>query len=307
MHLEAAPRSESELAERLRMYSLSRPQVRRSSRPKLSIRTRCPEMRERGMPSPHRDPFAYDRPFYWSQQKLEILEKYAKAATPILAKIGKHRVTFVDLMAAGGYYTSGHPGSTGHFAQVAEANRAAGRNVRCIAYEIDSEMFALLQTNTAPARDFVTVRNAAWETQVHELLKEIEGDFVVFFIDPIGLREVSWEALLPIINRPFSELLINFPSTTAARLAGRWARGTQSAEGSRERLDTVFGGDSWMKAAAIEDGQLHEHLAESYADRVQTVGKYEAVFWQVIRLQGFAVRRSITSCLHHGTCWPSTS
>ena len=209
-------------------------------------------------------PFPYEQPQYWSLLKLELLEKYSEAAAAILGSQG-HRVTFVDLMAAEGYYASGDPGSTGRLAGIAERNAAAGRTVRCIAYESNTTAFARLQGNVAHAHEWVDVRNARWEDHTAELLDELQGDFVLFFVDPMGL--ISWQALAPLAQRAHSEVMVNFSSTTAARLAGRWRRGGSTAAADAARLDDVFGGRHWTQP--IEDASayapLNQRLADTYA------------------------------------------
>ena len=139
-------------------------------------------------------PFPYKQPTYWSLLKLELLEKYSEAVAAILGA-GGHRVTFVDLMAAEGYYASGDPGSTGRLASIAERNAAAGRVVRCIAYESNTAAFARLRANVAQVTEWVDVRNERWEEHTSELLAELRGDFVLFFVDPMGL--ISWRAPCP--------------------------------------------------------------------------------------------------------------
>lgn len=234
----------------------------------------------------HRGPFGFERPFYWSLQKLEILEKYAQAAAPILAR--NHRVTFVDLMAGEARYESGELGSTGHFARIASANAAVGRSIRCIAYETNPAAFAKLEANTADVRQLVDVRNARWEEDVPALLRDIQGDFAFFFVDPMGLREISWSALDPLLTRPSSEILVNFASPIAARLVGKWRRGAPTATGDKNRLDAVFGGESWVSVVSpyqTTSGELLQSLAQHYADRVAAVGQY-GVASQTIRQGG---------------------
>ena len=233
-------------------------------------------------------PFPYEQPQYWSLLKLELLEKYSEAAAAILGSQG-HRVTFVDLMAAEGYYASGDPGSTGRLASIAERNAAAGRTVRCIAYESNTTAFARLQGNVAHAHEWVDVRNARWEDHTAELLDELQGDFVVFFVDPMGL--ISWQALAPLAQRDHSEVMVNFSSTTAARLAGRWRKGGTSAAADAARLDEVFGGRRWTQAVedASAPGTLHQRLAETYAMLLRDEAQY-GVAWQPIAQRGSAGR-----------------
>ena len=231
-------------------------------------------------------PFPYEQPEYWSLLKLELLEKYSEAAAAIQGSRGR-RVTFVDLMAAEGYYASGDPGSTGRLAAIAKRNAAAGRTVRCIAYESNTTAFARLQANIAHAREWVDIRNARWEDHTAELLDELGGDFVVFFVDPMGL--ISWRALAPLAQRSHSEVMVNFASTTAARLAGRWRKGVPSAVADAARLDEVFGGRRWAEAAEeiSARGSLHHRLAETYAMVLLDEAQY-TVAWQPIAQRGSA-------------------
>ena len=237
------------------------------------------------MPPP---PFSFSSPHVWSLLKLEILGKYASALAGIVGS--SQPICFVDLMAGEGYYDMGQAGSTGYFATIAGDHLNRGRAIRCIAFEANGTAFQRLEKNTRSARAFVDVRHARWETQVSELLEELTGEFVFFFVDPMGVREIPWGSLKAIVERQRAEVLINFSSVIAARLAGKaLSRGPNSGE--NRRLVTVMDGDYWESGVeqARDDGRLGTYLADQYAGFVSRHGRHAAA-WTQVRERGVSGR-----------------
>jgi three-Cys-motif partner protein len=229
-------------------------------------------------------PFPFDAPFSWSLLKLEILEKYADAMATIISGLGLP-VCFVDLMAAEGYYRTGDAGSAGRLAEIASRHADAGRDVRVIAIEKNPAAFKRLQANTEHVRDFIDVRQGSWNEQLEPLLEELTGYFVFFFVDPMGVKEIRWEWMEPIVTRTNSELLVNFNSSIAARLAGYVLNGRSGGWG--DLLRAVMNGEAWLEglAAARSENKTPAHLAEAYADLLGTRGGY-AVSWSSIAKEG---------------------
>ena len=214
-------------------------------------------------------PFDFIAPFPWSLLKLEILEKYSNALAAIVGS--RFPICFVDLMAGEGYYASGDLGSAGRLAALAQAHRDDGRSVKVIAIEENAEAFRALESNTAAVRAFVGVRNARWQDQVQPLLDELQGSFVLFFVDPMGIEEIPWNDLSPLITRQNTELLINFNSSIAARLAGLVMSGRNSPV-----LAGCFDGDSWT--TGIDEARAtqgtHQHMASAYMNLLHGRGNY---------------------------------
>lgn len=225
------------------------------------------------MPNP-KPPFSFQRPFPWSLLKLEVLSKYADVLPSVVGGWAP-AICFVDLMAGEGYYQSGESGSTGHFVAIAQRHLENGRNVRAIAFEANATAFGRLTANTEAVRSFVSVRQGKWEPHVPALLGELADDFAFFFVDPMGVRDISWTALEPLVKRAPSELLINFNSVVAARLAGKALEQGDDC-GEYRRLLTVMGGDYWVPGAgaARNSGTLGRYMAQQYAEFLAGAGGY---------------------------------
>lgn len=198
---------------------------------------------------------------------------------------------FIDLMAGEGYYASGDAGSTGTLVEVAKDNLRAGRPVRCISVEANNVAFERLQANTAEAGAFVESIHGRWEDLVGDLLMQTDGEFTFFFVDPMGIREIDWAHLEQLVRRDNTELLINFNSTVASRLAGSLGSEKVGSEGRVERLNKVMGGDYWQTgyAEARRRHETQQHLTEVYAKHLGEIGGF-GVCWTPIRETGLTGR-----------------
>lgn len=221
------------------------------------------------MDAPQRGPFPFDAPFPWSLLKLELLEKYANALGGVLGSRGP--ICFVDLMAGEGFYSSGDAGSAGRLATIASNHAASGRQVRVIAIESHRAAFNSLKKNTEHVRKFIDVRHAHWEKQVPGLLNELAGEFAFIFIDPMGIRQIPWHALASFVSRPSTELLVNFNSGIAARLAGLSVKGKPVPA-----LDAAMGDDGWKEGVkeALDRHTTHNHMAAAYQKRLAHKGNF---------------------------------
>lgn len=218
-----------------------------------------------------RGPFDFNAPYFWSLLKLEILEKYTDALARIVGS--RWPICFVDLMAGEGMYDTGDRGSAARLLEIARKNREAGRRLRLIAVEADEAAYAQLEQNLAGAEEFVQARHGRWEDQIDDLLRETAGEFVFFFIDPMGVREIPWAQVNRLLRRPNSEALINLNTQVSARLAGNVRNGSSHAAGARERLNALVGDNSWEAGLpAVERGELPRHIASAYVNRIHALG-----------------------------------
>lgn len=186
-------------------------------------------------------------------------------------------------MAGEGYYESGDLGSAGRLASIAQFHEDRGRSIRVIAVEAHDAAFTQLQANTAELRGFIEVRHADWRTELPALLKELQGYFVFFFVDPMGVVEIPWSSMSQIVTRPDSEILVNFNSSIAARLAGFVLNG-KTDTGQAARIEEVMNGMAWTSGAseARDRHELHEHLATTYARLIGVHGNF-IVCWSLVR------------------------
>ena len=218
-------------------------------------------------------PFPSDTPFEWSRLKLAVLRNYV---APFITILSSRQIFFVDLMAASGYYDTGEAGSAGLLGEVAAQARAAGRDVQVIAVEQAHDAFTKLRENTAPHCEFVEVLEGTWDLHVTHILHRTRGAFAFFFVDPMGIREIMWRDVRPLAVRQDSEMLVNFASVAAARVAGNVLSASQYRQEYAATLRGVMNGDQRRENAphARLHEELGEHLARQYAALLEREAAY---------------------------------
>jgi len=94
-------------------------------------------------------------------------------------------------------------------------------DLRCINVEFDRDVFEDLQSATKPFEDYVDNLHGSFSNYVPEILQRIGDQPALFFLDPIGIADLSWHSLEPIFQRSsVTELLVRFDAQTALRLTG---------------------------------------------------------------------------------------
>lgn len=158
----------------------------------------------------------------WSRWKHAILIEYLKAMSAIMRSWKS--IYYVDGFAGPGLYTKdnaiGSPVLAARHAQeLARTN--AEYALQCINVELDDCVFQNLEGSTKQYSDYVTNRHGDFGQFVSEILCMIGDKPTLFFLDPIGLKGLEWQALLPIFHRDAkTEFLIRFDAQTATRLTG---------------------------------------------------------------------------------------
>lgn len=158
----------------------------------------------------------------WSRWKHEILINYLQVMAAVLRSYGL--IFYVDGFAGPGKYVEdGIEGSPLLAARHAKGLSYSHRDydLRCINVEFDKSVFDDLQCATKPFADYVENHHGSFSQFVPEILQRIGDQPTLFFLDPIGIVDLTWESLTPIFERrPVTELLIRFDAQTAARLTG---------------------------------------------------------------------------------------
>ena len=158
----------------------------------------------------------------WSRWKHAIFIEYLKAMSAIMRSW--RLIYYVDGFAGPGIYTKdnaiGSPVlAAKHAQELARTN--AEYALQCINVEFDDCVFQNLKISTEQYSDYVTNRHGDFGQFVSEILKMIGDKPTLFFLDPIGLKGLEWQALLPVFHRDAkTELLIRFDAQTATRLTG---------------------------------------------------------------------------------------
>ena len=158
----------------------------------------------------------------WSRWKHEILINYLQVMAAVLRSCGL--IYYVDGFAGPGKYREDEiEGSPLLAAKQAKGLSYSDRDydLRCINVEFVRDVFEDLQSATKPFADYVKNFHGSFSEFVPEILHRIGDQPTLFFLDPIGIVDLTWESLTPIFQRrPVTELLIRFDAQAASRLTG---------------------------------------------------------------------------------------
>jgi three-Cys-motif partner protein len=177
-----------------------------------------------------------------SQIKLRAFDRYLVPwATKVGSRQGAERLWVVDGFAGTGQYDSGELGSAGLALEKARALQAAEgnahRRVAVFFVEQNRENHRRLQRLRSQYREIegFVERGNFWEKT--ELIASIVDDEPVFlFVDPFGLGDLKFEALVTLCRRlPTVDLMVNLASPAARRLA----------PGQPQLIDEAVGGPGW--------------------------------------------------------------
>ncbi len=224
----------------------------------------------------------------WSEIKLRILTKYFRA---YLYKRGSRnpKLFYVDGFAGTGRYgeneeefKEGSPVRMAKFVQEL-ADSPKPYQLVCINTEIDPERFAKLQESLLgfdPA--LVQARRGAFQEHLSDILDITRGAPGLFFLDPFGVRPIKLADLLPLLQRPDTELLLNLNTRELRRLAGFEDSNNKQAKAKLRLLNQVLGehaddpAPEWLRTwRELQDGITWEGwAARAYMDRLLSESPY---------------------------------
>lgn len=159
----------------------------------------------------------------WSRWKHEILIRYLEAMVAILQRAGT--VYCIDGFAGPGkYLDDNEEGSpllaAKHAKDLALSNKPYALN--CINVESDSSVFDNLEDSTSEYRTWVKNYCGVFGDHVGKILDDIGYKPALFFLDPLGVKGLEWEKLVPVLERrQTTELLIRFDTNAVLRHTGR--------------------------------------------------------------------------------------
>lgn len=183
----------------------------------------------------------------WSAYKHALLTKYLHVWCFKLGSIYRE-LAFVDTCAGAGKYDDGGDGSPLIAAKYNDHPTMLERPTRVTvhAFETDPDIYPRLVvslepfTSRAPPRAFVS--NRSFFENPQPVLDATRGMPTLFFIDPYGTEEVTYDRLKHVITdtkRDSTELLVRIDPTMLARYAG-WVR-SQKRAGKPVRCADAYG------------------------------------------------------------------
>jgi three-Cys-motif partner protein len=230
--------------------------------------------------------FVLDEIGAWSEIKLEIIQKYARAYTTILSKKGLH-FAYIDAFAGAGVNISR---ATGEFVLGSPLNALLVEPHFHHHYfiDLDSQKTSYLRKIVGDRSD-VTIEegdcNVFLEEKVFPKVKYKDFWRALCILDPYGLH-LNWNVIQTAAKMESIEIFLNFPLMDMNRNA-LW-RNPQGVEKSQlERMSAFYGDDSWTRVIYRTNGNLfgwmekvedaNRVIVRAFRDRLKTVAGFQYV------------------------------
>ena len=224
---------------------------------------------------------------YWSEVKLDIVKKYARAYSTIMAKqplIKRH--IYIDAFAGAGTHTSRATGEA-----------VAGSPVNAMAIEPQFSELHFVDMNGTKTAALRHLAAGDDRVRVHDgdcnavLLREIfprcrfeDYRRALCLLDPYGLN-VNWEVLRAAGNMKSVDVFYNF-MIMDANMNVFMRDPSKVTQEQAARMDAVWGDSSWRTAAyrktadlfgELEQKASNEDIAEAFRQRLQKVAGFAYV------------------------------
>ena len=222
---------------------------------------------------------------YWSEIKLEILEKYAKPYNQIL-RSHRLRSTYIDGFAGAGFHKA--KGSD----RIIE-----GSPTRALAVDppfdffhfvdLDGNRVALLRSISAGRSNVVIHHGDCNDVLIREVfptVSYVQRKRALCILDPYGLH-LNWETIQAAGQSGVIEIFLNFPVMDMNRNA-LWKNSDKVSEAHRERMTRFWGDKSWATSAykaipgLFEDmveKASNDEIAEAFRERLKKVAGFKYV------------------------------
>jgi three-Cys-motif partner protein len=234
--------------------------------------------------------FQLDEIGYWSELKLEIIEKYGQAYTNAFNKLGAHLKK---------YYIDGFSGAGVHLSR-RTGEHVEGSPARALKIMPPFDRFYFIDMNADKTAYLEKVRASRTNVEIHtgdtnpylkRLLPTIKyGDYkrALCLLDPYGLH-LDWEVMQIAGQLKTVDMFLNFPIMDINRNVLRRDR-TKVAPDDIKRMNRFWGDDSWDSAAFVETGQTsmfdfgpekakqgNDAIVAAFRDRLRKVAGFKCV------------------------------
>jgi three-Cys-motif partner protein len=200
-------------------------------------------------------PFKFDEIGYWSELKLEIVEKYGSAYTKAFANQKGLKKFYIDAFSGAGVHVSKRTGGQVE-GSPARALKVSPPFDHFYFIDLDEDKTKHLETLCADRSDVTIHTGDSTQYLKQQLLPTIKYENfnrALCLLDPYGLH-LDWEVMLQAGQSRAVDMFLNFPVMDMNRNA-IWKNIGHAPQDGIERMTRFWGDDSWKHAAYIESPQ----------------------------------------------------
>jgi three-Cys-motif partner protein len=234
-------------------------------------------------------PLKFDEIGYWSELKLEIVEKYGAAYTSTFRNAPNLKKYYIDAFSGAGLHVSKRT-----------KEQIAGSPARALKVtppfdgyyfiDMDSKKTAYLQTLCEGRSDVHIHTGDSNAHLIKELLPTIQfkkRNRALCLLDPYGLH-LDWEVMLQAGQSRAVDMFLNFPVMDMNRNA-IWTTPERVPQDGIERMTRFWGDKSWKQAAYAEslqgdffvasdlEKQPNAAIVAAFRDRLNKIAGFQFV------------------------------
>jgi three-Cys-motif partner protein len=230
----------------------------------------------------------------WSERKHRLLGKYLP---PFIAKVAyttsAREIFIVDGFAGAARYDDGSKGSPVLIAEFSDVCRTWQNpaTLRLINVEADKGNEGIFESLENETRSWVADGRVVnirqdFATAVPDVLRIIGNAPSLFFIDPFGPTDLTFDSLRPILSRKsaVTELIINFDQDGLRRIVDAALSPNtdhKTAETNAKNISGIIGGDKWreqIEGATLTSLQAEQVLLTEYTQNLAEFGFYVVAY-----------------------------
>lgn len=231
-----------------------------------------------------KEEFGFDEVGYWSEIKLEILEKYGRAYTTIMSR---------QTSIKGYYYIDGFAGPGVHISKTKKKQIPGSPSIALDTkppfteyyfIDLDGRKVEYLRRLTASYPNVHVLEGDCNEILLKEIFPDIQySDYkrALCLLDPYGLH-LRWEVIFAAGQSNAIEIFLNFPVMDMNRNV-LWSNPDRVSPEQTRRLTAFWGDESWKEAAyekqeglfdKIEEKTSNEAIALAFQKRLKEVAGF---------------------------------
>ncbi len=234
-------------------------------------------------------PFKFDEVGYWSELKLEIVEKYGSAYTTAFANQKGLKKYYIDAFAGAGIHVSKRTGEQIE-GSPARALKVSPPFDHFYFIDMDADKTNYLASLCKDRTDVTIHTGDATQHLTQKLLPTIRFEKfnrALCLLDPYGLH-LDWEVMQQAGQSRAVDMFLNFPVMDMNRNA-IWRDPGKVPQGATERMTRFWGDESWKQAAYAESPQQNlfsgpdlikqgnDAIVRSFRDRLKNVAGFRVV------------------------------